>query len=64
MSERKRLVRVKLAQKQDKLPIGILYHDQESKPYHAHLDQLKGKALIKHWNNGDRNIGDLVEEMR
>ena len=54
---------LKLTQVQDKLPIGIFYHDQSSTPYHSHFNQLGSKPLVKHWN-GTRNIGLLIEEMR
>lgn len=49
------------SREEEKLPIGIFYHDPESVPYHAQLSQLQQNSLIDQWSN-TRNIGQLIEK--
>ncbi len=53
---------IELAKTKDKFPIGIVYQDQDSVPYHAQMDHLNDKPLISHWN-GKRDISPLIKEM-
>lgn len=48
---------------EEKLPIGVFYHNPEIPTYHSQLPQLQEKSLISQWSD-TRNISNLISRYK